>query len=174
MDVAPSKDFFPPPPPPRPFFERHRRLVFWLAVSFIVLWMAAIFVGSTTLLSTANTVPIVFPLIERFFEHPDDPRIQTVHLVVRKMGHVAEYAILALLIAWACSHARQPGLRSWGWFPAALAVVAIYACTDEYHQTFVPGREGALRDVLIDVASGTAALLLLAGWRAVRRRRQFS
>ncbi|UYJ41604.1 MAG: VanZ family protein [Lachnospiraceae bacterium] len=29
-------------------------------------------------------------------------------------------------------------------------IAVLYACTDEYHQLFVPGRSGQLRDVMID------------------------
>jgi VanZ family protein len=75
-------------------------------------------------------------------------------VVLRKLAHVAEYAVLGALLARALPD-----------FAALWAGIA-YAVADEVHQHFVPGRHGALLDVAID-ASGVLAGILLA--RAVRR-----
>jgi VanZ family protein len=77
--------------------------------------------------------------------------------VLRKLAHVTEYAILGALLARA--------LRD---FPALLAGIA-YAATDELHQHFVPGRQGALLDLGID-ATGVLVGILLANRLAARRR----
>jgi VanZ family protein len=86
----------------------------------------------------------------------------TIDLIGRKLVHMAEFGLLWLL--W---------LRALGWSGrAALAagVVAIgWAIGDEYHQTFVDGREGAPRDVLIDIAGVVTAALL---WFRVPRFRR--
>jgi len=71
--------------------------------------------------------------------------------VLRKLAHALEYAILGALL-----------LRALGRLWPAFALGVVYAGSDELHQNFVPGRQGALRDVLIDVAG--VALGLLA-WR---------
>jgi VanZ family protein len=80
-------------------------------------------------------------------------------LVVRKIAHFAEYAVLGALLLRA--------LRS-----EALAVAAgvAYAATDELHQHFVPGRHAAFRDVAIDAAGVLAGVLLLQSreWTARR------
>lgn len=54
------------------------------------------------------------------------------------------------------------------WLKAALAVTVAYACTDELHQLFVPGRAGMVTDVLID--STGAALITGLLWIVGRRR----
>ncbi|MEX2647187.1 MAG: VanZ family protein [Gaiellaceae bacterium] len=59
-------------------------------------------------------------------------------LVLRKLAHVAEYAVLGLLLARAA--AVLP----------AFALGLAYAVTDEVHQAFVAGRQGAARDVVVD------------------------
>jgi VanZ family protein len=71
-------------------------------------------------------------------------------LVLRKVAHFAEYAVLGALFLRA--------LRS-----EVLAVSAgiAYAATDELHQHFVAGRHAALRDVAIDAAGILAGVLLL-------------
>ena len=70
-------------------------------------------------------------------------------LVVRKAAHVTEYAILGALLVRALDR------------PAAAAALAVaYAATDELHQHFVPGRTGAVVDVLIDAVGVIAGLVL--------------
>ncbi len=50
-----------------------------------------------------------------------------------------------------------------------MVIAVAYSITDEYHQTFVDGRVGAVTDVLIDAAGAVsaAALILLARRRRV-------
>jgi VanZ family protein len=77
-------------------------------------------------------------------------------LVLRKLAHATEYAILGALL-----------LRALGRpVPAALAAVA-YAASDELHQHFVSGRHTAPLDVAID------AVGVLAGIAIYRRTRQY-
>jgi VanZ family protein len=60
-------------------------------------------------------------------------------LLLRKAAHVAEYAVLGLLLARALVRDA-----------AAVAAGIAYAATDEIHQHFVPGRNGAPLDLLFD------------------------
>lgn len=62
--------------------------------------------------------------------------------VIKKTAHIVEYGLLALAFHFAFRF--EPKYRWIAWF---LAVV--YAATDEYHQSFVPGRHSSLVDVLI-------------------------
>jgi VanZ family protein len=66
-------------------------------------------------------------------------------VLLRKAGHVTEYAVLVVLW-WRAL--RGLGVR----YPlaGALAIAIGYAATDEFHQTFVDGRHGTPVDVLID------------------------
>jgi VanZ family protein len=77
-------------------------------------------------------------------------------LVLRKIGHAAEFALLGALLRRALGHGR-----------VAFALGVAYAVTDEIHQHFVPGRVGAWYDVAIDAAG--VALGILA-WRRYRSR----
>lgn len=70
-------------------------------------------------------------------------------LVVKKSGHFFGYAVLALL-------ARRAGLHPL----AAVMLAGLYATTDEWHQSFVPGRNGSPVDVLIDVVGAIMGVLL--------------
>ena len=74
----------------------------------------------------------------------------------RVVAHFSEYALLAALWIWALA----PSLGRRALLFAAVISLA-YALTDEYHQSFVPGRDSDPVDVLVD-ACGIAAALMLA------------
>jgi VanZ family protein len=72
-------------------------------------------------------------------------------LVLRKVAHAAEYAILAALLVRAL---RRPG--------AAITLGIAYAISDEIHQSFVAGREGSVLDVGIDAIGVVVGAMLAA------------
>jgi VanZ family protein len=78
--------------------------------------------------------------------------------VGRKLAHMTEYGLLWLL--WLRALGTRHKL-------AALAIAIAYAASDEFHQTFVQGRDGTPRDVAID----TAGMLVAWGLFELRRRR---
>jgi VanZ family protein len=91
-------------------------------------------------------------LIFAFSSVPDlGTGLGTWDLVLRKLAHAAEFAVLGALLLRALRDER-----------AALAAGIAYAASDELHQHFVPGRTGAPVDVVID-AAGVA--LGVALWR---------
>jgi len=80
-------------------------------------------------------------------------------------AHFAEYAVLAALL-WLALRGT-PALARYA-APFAVAIAVLYAVSDEFHQSFVPGRYPDVRDVLVDAAGALVAVLLLH-WRLVRR-----
>ncbi|MBR1801808.1 VanZ family protein [Candidatus Saccharibacteria bacterium] len=68
--------------------------------------------------------------------------------IVRKSAHFLEYAIFGFFTARAFKLSKKSP-----WF--AILLCGIYAATDEYHQTFVPGRSGEIADILLDTAGAT-------------------
>ena len=72
-------------------------------------------------------------------------------LVLRKLAHLVEYAILGALLFRAL--AREP---------LAIAVGSAYAVTDEIHHAFVPGRSGSPIDWLIDTVGVVTGVVLLS------------
>lgn len=79
-------------------------------------------------------------------------------LVARKIGHVAEYAVLALLLGRAL---RAHGVRRIVVILSSATLTLLFAVSDELHQTYVPGREGSPRDIAID-GLGIALWMALA------------
>ena len=66
-------------------------------------------------------------------------------VALRKLAHVAEYLVLTLLLVRAL---RRSGLAAA--VPVACLAALVYAASDEWHQSFVPGRTATPRDVAID------------------------
>ena len=133
-----------------------------------VIWMALIFVGSTDLLSGEHTSRFVVPLLQWLFGGwltPD--QVQQGHFLIRKAGHVTEYAVLSVLFWFALGRPRlkpdaEPHNRG-PWLAVCLAVLlsAAYAALDEYHQSFTPSRTASWRDVAIDAGGAVVGLVLL-------------
>jgi VanZ family protein len=85
--------------------------------------------------------------------------------VLHKAGHVAVYALLAALVAWALDLPGAVRTRLW---TASVAVCLLYGASDELHQSLVQGRHPSAGDVAIDTLG---ALLGLAAYWFVRRNR---
>ena len=97
-------------------------------------------------------------LIFFFSAQPDlSSGLGVIDLIARKLVHAAEYALLCFLWWRALRTVTTPALALVG----AFALSVGYAISDEYHQTFVEGRNGSPIDVAIDSAgAGLAALAL--------------
>ena len=105
-------------------------------------------------------LPVVIwaALIFAFSSVPDlGTGLGTWDLILRKLAHAAEYAILGALL-----------MRAVGRELPAAAIGIAYAVTDEVHQSFVRGRHAAAYDVLIDAVGVLIGVYLLS--RAGRRR----
>jgi VanZ family protein len=147
---------------PRLFFQRID-LSYWAPP---VLWMAAIFLFSTDLFSGSNTGGIFYRFFHLFIPSLTPDEFRPWNFLIRKLAHFTEYAILAMTLFRAFRFGSSQRWR-WKWAASTLAVVAIYALLDEYHQTWTANRVGSIYDSMIDVSGGATALLLL--W--LRRRR---
>lgn len=83
-------------------------------------------------------------------------------MLARKIAHVIEYALLFVLIknplALVQFATRSSLVRSKHHEWKAFAAVVVFACLDEWHQSFVPGRCATVTDVFIDSAGA------LIGW----------
>jgi VanZ family protein len=143
-------------------------LRYWLPVC---LWMVVIFRASGDSGSFSHSSRIIGPLVRFFFPGISDAGLHDVIFAVRKGAHLTEYAILAVLLY------RAIGRDRWTKSPGSvrtifrvLLVVALYAASDEWHQSFVPNREASVVDVLIDTVGGGAALSLV--WAATRAKQR--
>lgn len=73
----------------------------------------------------------------------------TIDFILRKIAHITEYAILCFLLIRAIKN------KKW-----AFLIAFLYAVSDEFHQLFIFGRHGTMRDVGIDSIGIILAFLL--------------
>ena len=144
--------------------------------------------------SRSVSYDIVSAVNEMFDLGMDDDRVlglsRSIEKTVRKLAHMCEFAVLGALVGCACDAWRYSdrsdgeARRSWrncngeggesrrpwkDYIRASIAFVIclIYGATDEFHQTFVDGRSGEVRDVLVDALGALIAIILI--WFIIRR-----
>lgn len=136
----------------------------------LALWATLIFIGSTDLLSAANTGGVLVRPVLWLFPHLSEGTLKIFQFVVRKAGHFTEYAILALLAARAFRTSSRELLRN-RWFWASLLLIVVYSLSDEFHQSFYPSRTASIYDSMIDSFGGLVALTIL-WWRGKIKEKQ--
>jgi VanZ family protein len=97
--------------------------------------------------------------------------IWTILVVTRKCAHVIEYAVLALLLWRALRSVPALRVKTSMVFGAALLGCALFAASDEFHQTFVKSRTPSVRDVFLDVAGALFGLLIGASFARRHRKK---
>jgi VanZ family protein len=141
----------------------------WVAVLLLVAWAAAIFTFSA--------------------QSPEHLGIQREkgRAWMTNLAHAPEYGFFALcfivatadratkLVTFATAHRAVALLANRRRLVAVLLCVAVYAISDEYHQSFTPGRDPSVCDILTDLCGAwlVAALVRAAeeganAWRCVR------
>jgi VanZ family protein len=86
-----------------------------------------------------------------------------------KSGHSIGYALLGGLLLRAFADGRMAGV-TWGRAVLAAALATVYGVTDEFHQSFVPGRTPDVIDIAADAAGAMASAIGIAAVVAVARR----
>ena len=87
-----------------------------------------------------------------------------------KHAHLITYAVLCACLVWGLTD-RAPARTSWTIAAAAVALAALYGASDEWHQSFVPGRETSVLDLAADTAGAVLAAAGLRAWAIIRARR---
>lgn len=128
--------------------------------------MCLIFSASTDAGSAEKTNPLVGQIIAsiapKFAATLSAEQIDRIDWNIRKTAHVTEYALFAILAFRALAYG-DPRFRNRNAYGPIL-IAALYAATDEYHQSFVPSRGAAASDVFYDVM-GSIIGTLLCLWR---------
>ena len=125
-------------------------------ISFIVLilWMIVIFSFSSADAnkSTGTSDKVITTMIEikdkiTNNETPNNEKeiiVKNSSFYIRKIAHITEYLILGFLMF---NLLKQYSVTN---IYYAIGLSILYSCTDEFHQLFISGRSGSIRDVLID------------------------
>ncbi len=125
-------------------------------ISFIalILWMIVIFSFSSADAnkSTGTSDKVITTMIEikdkiTNNETPNNEKeiiVKNSSFYIRKIAHITEYLILGFLMF---NLLKQYSVTN---IYYAIGLSILYSCTDEFHQLFINGRSGSIRDVLID------------------------
>jgi len=104
-------------------------------------------------------IPAIFVMVALFTLSTlpgNDPLLNSIHLG-DKIEHFIAYFVLGITFCiWI------PG-KKWFAKPIIYSIFVVVLCTlfgisDEYHQTFVPGRSGDLYDLAVDFAASVIAV----------------
>lgn len=144
-------------------FKARSFFKYWFPV---LAWIGVTFTASADTHSYQHSSRIIAPLLRWLFPHISQDSVDLWVLVARKCAHVTEYAILGLLMWRALRKPVKADSRPWSWRTAGYAILLVAACAsgDEFHQRFVPSRDPAVHDVVLDTAG--AALGLVLFWAA--------
>lgn len=128
-----------------------KKLIKWVV---LLLWMLVIFLFSSQPHSGETTKSIIEQIMPNI---KTNSLLDMVNFIVRKSAHITEYFILTLLVI---SLLKEYTKKERTIVLFSIIFCFIYAMTDEYHQSFVPGRSSLFRDVLIDTSGGILAIIL--------------
>ena len=125
-----------------------------ISIVSLILWMIVIFSFSSADAnkSTSTSDKVITTMIEikdkiTNNETPNNEKeiiVKNSSFYIRKIAHITEYLILGFLIF---NLLKQYSVTN---IYYAIGLSILYSCTDEFHQLFINGRSGSIRDVLID------------------------
>ena len=125
-----------------------------ISIVSLILWMIVIFSFSSADAnkSTGTSDKVITTMIEikdkiTNNETPNNEKeiiVKNSSFYIRKIAHITEYLILGFLMF---NLLKQYSVTN---IYYAIGLSILYSCTDEFHQLFISGRSGSIRDVLID------------------------
>jgi VanZ family protein len=128
-----------------------RKLQDW---GLVVVWCIVIFCFSEFSLFTGENTKRILESVLFYlpFGHDGDDTSSPLNFIVRKLGHLTEFGILAVLVWRALAPKRTAYVGAW-------LFATVYAMTDEWHQSFEPGRTATPKDVVIDSCGALLAVI---------------
>lgn len=149
-----------------------KKTILWILVVFC---MGAIFFFSSQEASESKKVSSgIIKSVVRVFDFDDSLSeekltdiVEKLTFIVRKGAHFSAYAIICILWALLLKEYNIGGKRN---FVLSVLICFIYACSDEIHQIFVPGRSGEVRDVIIDTCGAITGFLILLGFITLKKK----
>jgi VanZ family protein len=132
----------------------------WIAA---LLWMTLIAIESTDTFSAEQTGRFLYPILH-FLIGLDLARFEVWHHYIRKSGHFVGYFALSVFLfrAWRAT-LHLPWAPRWAlrWATIAFFMSVLVASMDEWHQTFLPSRTGAISDVMLDSCAALTAQVVI-------------
>ncbi len=120
-----------------------------------LIWMVVIFIFSQQPASISSGQSSVF--VEQLHHIVPSIDQQLLTFIIRKSAHIFAYFILGILLfnaLWRAELRKRPTMLS-------IIICVLYAASDEFHQLFVSGRSGEIRDIIIDSIAASIGIVLI-------------
>lgn len=114
--------------------------------------------GSQSSKTSAKVAEVILDIFWKDEYYNKDAMIQAIHPLVRKGAHFTIYMTLGILVM--CFAQTFKGTQAYK-FDASTMFCFLYACSDEFHQLFVPNRSGEFIDVCLDTVGATIGVLFV-------------
>lgn len=105
---------------------------------------------------TKTVVEVTVPDYEKMPAEKQETILDKAEHIVRKCAHFSIFTALGFCASCTVGRRRIFGLKTL----AVLGFCFLYACTDEIHQIFIPGRAGMFTDVLIDTSGSLCGIIV--------------
>lgn len=151
-----------------------------ISFTLVILWMIVIFCFSNmnSKISNEKSKGTIFNIVNIIIDTSTDlglikeniPKeerkeiVNRLNMPLRKVMHFSIYLVLALLLINALNKTSIKKI-----YIISFMICFIYALLDEYHQTFVSGRTGQFRDVLIDSFGSFIGIMLYITLKNVKK-----
>lgn len=143
------------------FLKEHYKII------LVLVWMIVIFLFSATPGDeSSKQSQLVIDILTALGINIEGTFGELASFVVRKSAHMTEYFILCGLIY----NAIKGKFKGFKLFVYPLVMTFLYACTDEFHQYFTPGRAAAFKDVMIDTMGATIFVIGLFVIKSIKRK----
>ncbi len=137
-----------------------------IGIILSIAWMIVIFCFSARSASELDLkndfiVNIIVHVVNKNFDNLDSELknsiLSNTTFFVSKTAHFLEYAILGFFLFFALAFIKKYGLR----YFFVVLISFIYAISDEYHQSLIPGRGPSGFDVIIDTAGVIFGIIIV-------------
>jgi len=129
----------------------------------VVIWAGLIFYLSTSGFGIGFTEWLLLQILSLLHAAVSPRTFEVLHHLMRKTAHMTEYAVFCLLL-----YAAFLDAEDFEWHPRlalrSVIIAGIYSLTDEYHQSFVPGRTPSIIDCGIDTVGAALSTLIVLAW----------
>lgn len=140
-----------------------------IKLCLIFLWMGLIFFSSAQDSNESKGMSnrVIIKIAETRHENKEE-YIEKYTFIVRKTAHFLAYFVLGILVYMFL----KDYIQSKRLIISTILICFLYASSDEFHQLFVNGRSGEIRDILIDTTGGLTSTIILYIFNSIRNRIQ--
>ena len=150
-----------------------------LLMLLIIIWLIVIFYFSSmdTYESNGDSKEVVSVVVDKAIDvsnssisdNKKEDIVNVLNLPIRKLAHFSLYFILSILFMVFFMSFNKFNLR----YVILISIIFcfIYACSDEYHQTFINGRTGQFIDVIIDtIGASVGSIIYSIGYKRLTKK----